>query len=167
MILLDNMYRMVADGEVRKPPPPRTGTVRFSGMGKLGRGLRRRGDPGPPQHRFHQPPTGYSSAGCSPAEPPPLHRLKAILKSRGGVCQSRIKLNKNPLDTTSRFQRGATPRITPFFRWPRRTGDSRGWGGKARPSDPCGGAIARQEGARGRCGSARRATVRAYTQRRC
>src|SRR5208283_767732 len=108
MILLDNMYRMVADGEVRKPPPPRTGTVRFSGMGKLGRGLRRRGDPGPPQHRFHQHPTGYSSAGCSPAEPPPLRRLKAILKSRGGVCQSRIKLNKNPLDTASRFQRCAT-----------------------------------------------------------
>jgi len=63
------MHRVAADGEVRHPPPPRTGTVRFSGMGKLCRVLRRRGDPGPPRQHFHQPPTGYSSAGCSPAEP--------------------------------------------------------------------------------------------------
>jgi len=31
--------------------------------------------------------------------PLPLHRLPAILKSQGQVCQPRTRANKNPLDT--------------------------------------------------------------------
>ena len=60
---------MAADGAVRNPPPHPTGTARFSGMGKLLGNPRRRGDPRPPPYRCDQPPTGCSSAGCSPAEP--------------------------------------------------------------------------------------------------
>ena len=41
--------------------------------------------------------------------PLPLHRLPAILKSCGGVCQPRVKANKNLLDTALRFQRCASP----------------------------------------------------------
>ena len=41
--------------------------------------------------------------------PPPLHRLEAILKTRGELCQERVKLPKNPLDTPSTFQRCASP----------------------------------------------------------
>jgi hypothetical protein len=43
--------------------------------------------------------------GARQQSPLPLHRLDAILKSGGEVCQSRMKLKKNPLDTASRFQR--------------------------------------------------------------
>jgi hypothetical protein len=34
IILLDNTYRMAADGEVRNPPLYRAGTARFSGRGE-------------------------------------------------------------------------------------------------------------------------------------
>src|ERR1035441_800246 len=62
----------------------------------------------------HRPPLLVATMSLRPAipqrvarqqSPPPLHRLTAILKSGGEVCQSRMKLKKNPLDTASRFQR--------------------------------------------------------------
>src|ERR1019366_8245299 len=62
----------------------------------------------------HRPPLLVATMSLRPAipqrvarqqSPPPLHRLDAILKSGGEVCQSRMKLKKNPLDTASRFQR--------------------------------------------------------------
>ena len=82
-----------------------TGAGVFSGMGKLsepgGTGAAHR----PPQLHHPQPPTGYSSAGCSPAEPASASPADGILESEGKVCQGDLGTNKKPLDTASPFQR--------------------------------------------------------------
>ena len=46
--------------------------------------------PSPP-HRCDESPTAYSSAGCSPAEPPPLRRLGDMLRLANDDCQRAIE----------------------------------------------------------------------------
>ena len=48
---------------------------------------------GPPPHRCDESSTGYSSAGCSPAEPASASPAGSRLKFRGGVCQGRHELH--------------------------------------------------------------------------
>ena len=49
--------------------------------------------PGRPPHRCDESSTGYSSAGCSPAEPASASPAGSRLKFRGGVCQGRHELH--------------------------------------------------------------------------
>ena len=44
--------------------------------------------PGRPPHRCDESSTGYSSAGCSPAEPASASPARSRLKFGGGVCQA-------------------------------------------------------------------------------
>src|SRR5208337_801924 len=46
-----------------------------------------------PPHRCDESSTGYSSAGCSPAEPASASPAGSRLKLRGGVCQGRRELH--------------------------------------------------------------------------
>ena len=48
---------------------------------------------GPPPHHCDESSTGYSSAGCSPAEPASASPAGSRLKFRGGVCQGRRELH--------------------------------------------------------------------------
>ena len=83
---------------------------RFLRHGEAVPSLRRWGGPRPPPYRSDQPPTGYSSAGCSPAEPAsasPAARHSEV--ERGGLSKEDKSSNKNRLDTASRFQRCASP----------------------------------------------------------
>jgi len=70
----------------------RQGKIFRNQEGEAGRPL------GRPPHRCEESSTGYSSAGCSPAEPASASPAGSRLKFRGGVCQGRHEL-RLPLRT--------------------------------------------------------------------
>jgi hypothetical protein len=62
----------------------------------------------PPARRYDEPPTGYSSAGCSPAEPASASPAGCHSET---MCRVLSIGAENPLDTASRFQRWLPARI--------------------------------------------------------
>ena len=61
-----------------------------------------------PARRYDEPPTGYSSAGCSPAVPASASPAGCYSETR---CRPLSIGTQIPLDTASQFQRCASPRL--------------------------------------------------------
>ena len=97
--LVESLHRRIPGGKPWSARAPRILSTkpwwkaftrwRFLRQGKIFRNQKGEAGrpPGRPPHRCDESSTGYSSAGCSPAEPASASPARSRLKFRGGVCQ--------------------------------------------------------------------------------